>query len=293
MEQMLQVEGLRKMYPGFSLVDVSFALPKGYIMGLIGPNGAGKTTVIKAIMGLIRPEGGRIRVLGGDAIGEGAKVRARIGYVCDEPRYHEDVSLRDTARAYGAFYPTWDGELFASLAAEFDLPLQKTFKKLSMGMRIKFALAMAFAHRPDLLVMDEPTSGLDPVFRRGLLGRLRTFISEGERSVLLSTHITSDLEDIADTVTFINDGRVVFSEDMETLRENWAVVRGGDELLGDVLRPFLSTPRRRKHGVEALTSRAGQVRASATGTCVVERATLEDIMYFIKKEGRNGRESHT
>ena len=288
MEYILQVDDLRKDYPGFSLKGVSFSVPRGYIMGLIGPNGAGKTTIIKAIMGLIRAGGGEISALGMDAVVRGAEVRARVGFVCDEPRYHEDVRLRDTARAHAAFYSTWDWELFSTVAEEFELPLQKNFKTLSMGMRIKFSLAMAFAFHPELLIMDEPTTGLDPVFRRALLGRLRGFISDGTRSVLFSTHITSDLESVADMVTFIGDGQVVFSEDMEAIRENWGVVRGGEELLQGTMRPLLTAPRRGKFGVEALTSRVWEVRASLPAECVLERASLEDIMYYIKKGGSNG-----
>ncbi len=290
MEYMLRVDDLRKDYAGFSLNGVSFLVPQGYIMGLIGPNGAGKTTIIKLIMGLVKAHGGEIRAFGMDAFRHGAEIRARVGFVCDEPRYHEDVALRDIVRAYSAFYGTWDDALFSSLTEEFELPLRKTFKTLSMGMRIKFSLAMAFAYHPDLLIMDEPTTGLDPVFRRILLGRLRNFIEDGRHSVLFSTHITSDLESVADMVTFIHEGRVVFSQTMEAVRENWAVVKGGEDLMEGPLRTLLTAPRRGEFGVEALTSQALQVRRIPTEGCVLERASLEDIMYYVKKEGSNGRQ---
>jgi len=294
MEDALTITGLCKRYAGgFALRDVSFTVPRGYIMGLIGPNGAGKTTVIKLIMNLIRREAGHIQVYGLETTEHEAEAKSRIGYVSDEPHYYDDVKLRDTASAYAGFYKRWDRELFESLAREFELPLSKTFKRLSQGMRIKFSLAMAFAHHPDLLVMDEPTTGLDPVFRERLLDRLSEFISDGERSVLFSTHITADLEEKADFVTFINRGKVMFSQPLDQVHENYAVVKGGEELLEGGRGELLSGVHRGQYGIEALTSRAGLLRQSMTQAAIIERASLEDIMYFAKKEEDSDLQNHS
>ena len=202
-------------------------------MGLIGPNGAGKTTIIKLIMNIIRRDNGEIKIFGRDNLKEEARVKSRIGFVCDEPHFYEDVLLKDIKSAYACFFDKWDEALFLSLIKDFELPLKKKFKTLSQGMRIKFTLALALSHHPKLLVMDEPTSGLDPVFRHQLLDRLSTFIEDGQKSVLFSTHITSDLETTADFVTFIHNGRVMFSETLDDIRENWAVAKGGEELLSE------------------------------------------------------------
>ena len=289
MEKSIHIQGLKKEYRDFKLREVSFSLPGGYIMGLIGPNGAGKTTIIKLIMNLIHRDAGQIQILGKDNVKSETEVKARIGYVSDEPHYYEDVSLRDTAKAHSLFYSTWDEDLFSSLMERFDLPIKKTFKSLSQGMRIKFALALAFSHHPDLLIMDEPTTGLDPVFRRGLLDMLSEFIQDDRRSVLFSTHITSDLEGIADYVTFIHNGRIVFSQTLDELRENWRVVKGGEELLTPERLPLLTSFKKGDFGIEALTGNVKLWQKNMPSTCVVESASLEDIMYFIKKGAGNGR----
>ena len=178
MENALDLSGVQKTFKGFSLKDVSFQLPKGYVMGLVGPNGAGKTTLIKLIMNLMAPEAGEIKILGLDSRTQEAEAKARIGFVYDVMPFYSDVSLWNTKRAVAPFYEKWDEGLFMELAGTFDLPLKKKVKSLSQGMRTKFALALALSHGAELLILDEPTTGLDPVFRRellhGLSGLLRT-----------------------------------------------------------------------------------------------------------------------
>lgn len=293
MEKILEIQNLNKGYKGFRLDDVSFSLPRGYIMGLIGPNGAGKTTIIKLIMNIIKRDSGKIRIFGDDNLKKEAQVKSRIGFVCDEPHFYEDVKLQDIKAAYSRFYDTWDDALFISLIEDFELPLKKKFKTLSQGMRIKFTLALALSHHPELLVMDEPTTGLDPVFRHQLLDRLSHFIENGQNSVLFSTHITSDLETTADFVTFVRKGRMMFSETLDDIRENWAVAKGGEELLSDDCRPLFSGLKKSSFGIEALTNDSKRFRNMMPSTCVLEKASLEDIMYFVKKEGSNGRKNHS
>jgi len=283
MDYALEFDRSEKRYKGFALEPASFALPRGYIMGLIGPNGAGKTTLIKLALNLIRTDGGSIRVFGLDHRQHGKEVRARIGFVPDEPRYHEDIALKHLKAATAPFYAGWSETRFDELAGEFGLPLDKKFSKLSHGTKTKFALALALAHRPELLILDEPTSGLDPVFRRELLGLLGDLLQDDRVSVLFSTHITSDLERTADYITFLQNGRVVFSKPKDEILDTFVVVRGGLELLDARSRALFDGVRERNHGFEALTSRADEVRRCLGEAVTTERATLDDVMVLMRE----------
>ena len=287
MEHALELSNVRKAYKGFALRDVTLTLQSGYIMGLIGANGAGKTTLIKLIMGLARRDAGVIRVLGAEDLERSPRVKARIGFVPDEPAYVADASLATIAATTAPFYPEWDQKRFVALAAELELPLGKKFKTLSHGTKTKFSLSLALSLGAELLVLDEPTSGLDPVFRRELLSRLSGVIQDGRAAVLYSTHITSDLERVADFVTFLRDGAVVFSSTRDEVLDRWGVIRGGSELLDPSLRDLLAGVRVREHSVEALTSRLPEARARLGAGGVVERATLEDIMALLGEEARH------
>ncbi len=279
----LEVRNLRKRYKGFTLDGVSFTVPAGTIMGLVGANGAGKTTIIKLILNLVRRDGGAIEVFGRDLLAHEKEIKARIGFVHETPAFVEDALLKDLSAAVAPFYPKWDGSLFRSLAAEFGLPLDKKFKKLSHGTKMKFSLALALAHGADLLILDEPTSGLDPVFRRELLERLSGILQDEGKAVLFSTHITSDLEKIADYITLIHDGALVFSLPKDDVRDSWAVVKGGSELLSPPLRALFKAVRETPYGVEALTSAAGRAKADLPAGAVLDRASVEDIMLFFEE----------
>jgi ABC-2 type transport system ATP-binding protein len=277
----VRISRLRKRYPGFLLQDVSFALPSGYVMGLVGPNGAGKTTIVKLMMNLIRPDGGKIEIFGLDHRHHEEEVKARIGWVYDVPPFYGDVSLRDTKRAIALFYSRWNEVLFGELATRFRLPMRKRVKTLSNGMRTKFALALALSHDADLLVLDEPTTGLDPVFRRELLHGLSDLLADERKSILFSTHITTDLERIADYVTFIREGRVTLSASREELAERWGVVRGGEEILKAMDPNTRYGARRHAHGVDVLTSDAMAARRAFGTRAVVDPATFEDIVVLM------------
>jgi ABC-2 type transport system ATP-binding protein len=283
MEHALEIKGLCKEYVDFALKDVSLTLPQGTIMGLVGPNGAGKTTVIKLILNLTRREAGEVRIFGKDAVVHEKEVKARIGFVHETPSLVEDAPLKALAAAVAPFYKGWDEVQFHSLCAEFGLPLDKKFKKLSHGMKMKFLLALALSHGADLLILDEPTSGLDPVFRRELLERLSDLIQDERKAVLFSTHITSDLEATADYITFLHDGEVVFSLPKDEVRETWGVVKGGRELLNGAVRPLFKGVRETPFGVEALTADIPAVRSAVPSGTLIERATIEDIMVFMDK----------
>ncbi len=257
----LEIKGLRKEYKGFALKDVSFSLPSGFIMGLIGPNGAGKTTIIKLIMNLIRRNAGEIKVLGLDNIRSETEIKSRIGFVYDNPYFYDDISLKTLRSVIAPFYASWDEALFQKLA-------------------------IALSHDADLLILDEPTAGLDPVFRIELLDRLASLMEDERKSVLFSTHITTDLERIADYITFIRDGEIVFTAAKDELLENWAVLKTGGDRFDAAAVPGLKGYRRGEYGVEALTSDAPAARQAIRQDDILERASLEDIMFFMTKGER-------
>ena len=284
MDSILEVRGLDKSYEGFALRGVSFSLPRGYIMGLIGPNGAGKTTIIRLILGLARPDGGEIRALGLDVATDGAAIRSRIGFVHEAPTFYLHLTVAGLASIVAPFYPRWDAALFRRLASEFELPPGKRIYALSRGMRMKLALALALSHDAELLVLDEPTSGLDPVFRRELLERLSVYIQDGNRSVLFSTQITSDLERVADYITFIQGGHLVFSATRDEVKDRWGLVKGGLELLDERHRSFLRGIETSAFSFTAITDDVEAARQRFSGRdVVIERASLEDVMFYLSK----------
>ena len=284
MDSILEVRGLEKSYEGFTLRGVSFSLPRGYIMGLIGPNGAGKTTTIRLILGLARPDRGEIRALGLDASTGGAAIRSRIGFVHEAPSFYLHLTVAGLASIVARFYPRWDAGLFRRLAWEFQLPPGKRVYALSRGMRTKLALALALSHDAELLVLDEPTSGLDPVFRRELLERLSAYIQDGNRSVLFSTQITSDLERVADYITFIQDGQLVFSATRDEVKDRWGLVKGGLELLDERHRRFFRGIETSAFSFTAVTDDVEAARRRFSGRdVVIEQASLEDVMFYLSK----------
>jgi len=280
----IEVTGLRKRFKGFALNDVTFNLPRGFIGGLIGPNGAGKTTIIKTIMNLVRADAGAVRIFGLDHRAHEVEVKSRIGFVYDVPGFWGDMSLNAHRRALGPFYPRWNDEVFDRLASEFALPLTKPFKALSHGMQTKFALAMALSHDADLLIMDEPTAGLDPLFRRELLQRLSALLQDAGKSVLFSTHITSDLSRIADFITLIRHGEVAFSLPKDELLDQWAVARGDAAMLSRIDPAILRGSRRRAFGVEALVSDVAALRHGLGPEVVIDKPSLDDVMVLMTGE---------
>lgn len=283
MDNAIEIQGLRKEYKGFRLDDVSFNVPQGYIMGLIGPNGAGKTTIVKLIMNLIRRDAGEVRVFGMDNLRHEPEVKARIGFVYDAPRFPEDLRLETIASAISAFYEKWDGRRFRNILEEFQLSPRQVFKKLSHGMKMKFSLAIALTHDADLILMDEPTAGLDPVFRFDLLTKLRALIQDERKTVLFSSHITSDLERVADFVTFVHKGRLVFSAAKDDILETWGVVRASGDGISPAEVPGARGFRRTEHSLGVLTSDIAAARSRFGASVVCDMASLEDIMFFISK----------
>lgn len=280
MDYILEVNNLRKEFKKFTLKDISFKLEPGYIMGFIGPNGAGKSTTIKLIMNLLKLDGGEIKVFGLDHKKHEKEIKDRIGFVYDENYYYEDLTIKQMKNIVASFYSKWDDATFNDYIEQFDLDPKSKIKTLSKGMKMKFSLAVALSHNADLIIMDEPTSGLDPVFRREILDILYNVIQDETKSIFFSTHITTDLEKIADYITFINKGSIVFSETKDEVLENYSVVKGGTDLLDrDTKKEFIGL-KETNVGFEGLTNNKDKVKRLFGEQVLIERATLEDIMFY-------------
>lgn len=287
MENIIEIKNLKKTYKNFAIDNLSFSLPRGYICGMIGPNGAGKTTIIKSIMNLIPRNGGSIDVFGLDNVINEVEIKARIGFVYDNPDFYSDSKLKTIKAIVAPFYKDWDEEKFGKFIESFQLPLNQKFKTLSQGMKMKFWLAVALSHNADLILLDEPTSGLDPVFRREFLEILSEIIQDENKSVLFSTHITSDLERIADYITFILNGSLIFSKPKDEVLEEWGIVKGGNELTDAKYKSFIKGYKKTSFGVEALTSNIKTAKSHFNSDTVFEKATLEDIMFYMSRGERN------
>lgn len=223
----LELKDVCKNFEEFSLSKVSFKLPKGFIMGFIGPNGAGKTTTIKLILNMLTRNDGSINVFELDNVDFETQIKDKIGVVMDNIFYQDEWKVSGVGKILKPFYSSWNQGTFEKLLSDFSLNGQKKIKDLSRGMKMKLMIACALSHNAELLILDEPTSGLDAVARNELLDILTSFIEDQNKSVLFSTHITADLERIADYITFINDGKILYSGTKDELLEKYLVVKGG------------------------------------------------------------------
>lgn len=223
----LAINGLTKKYQDFVLDDVSFSVPCGTIVGLIGENGAGKSTTINAILGLIKKDAGTISILGKQEEEIDNSIRNQIGVVFDGSNYPDVLSAKKLNNVFKKIYDTWDENRFYSLLREMSLPTDKKIKDFSKGMKMKLSIAVAFSHNSKLLILDEATSGLDPVVRDDILDMFLDFVQDENNSILVSSHITSDLEKVADYIVFIHKGKVVFCKSKDELRYKYGIIRCG------------------------------------------------------------------
>lgn len=280
MSTVLEVKNLEKSYDDFHLNKLNFKLEKGYVMGFIGPNGAGKSTTIKLIMNLIKKDSGSISVFGMNSVKDEKSIKEKIGFVYDENVFYGMLTIKEMKNIVSVFYSKWDENKFQQYIRHFELNPNKPIDKLSKGMKIKFALALALSHGAELIIMDEPTSGLDPAFRSELMDILYNIIQDEEMSIFFSTHITTDLEKIADYITFINKGNMIFSEAKDEVLERYAIVKGASKLLdSDTRREFIGI-RETASGFEALTDNKEKAKILFRDSCKIERASLEDIMVY-------------
>ncbi|GIN62204.1 ABC transporter ATP-binding protein [Robertmurraya siralis] len=280
MNKILEITNLCKNYKDFSIKNVNFSLERGYIMGFIGPNGAGKSTIIKLIMNLIKRDSGNINIFGLDNKKNEIAVKERIGFVYDENHFYEDLTVQEMKNIIRPFYSQWDENLFKRYVKDFGLPSKKQIKHLSKGMKMKFSLAIALSHNAELLLMDEPTSGLDPLIRSELLDVLQSLMQDENKSVFFSTHITSDLDKIADYITLVNNGEVILSKTKEELLEEYCVVKGSkDKLDSNIANRFIGI-KENQYGFEALSQNKDEILQYLGDSVIIEKPTLEDIMVF-------------
>lgn len=275
----IEIKGLEKRYDGFQLGSFDLTLPSGCIMGLVGENGAGKSTTIKLIMNVIGRDAGEISVLGVDnRSAEFRDVKEDIGVVLDEAYFPEVMSARNVGKVMALTYKNWDAAAFEGYLKKFSLAPDKIFKDYSRGMRMKLAIAAALSHGAKLLILDEATSGLDPMARDELLDIFNDFTRDENCSILLSSHIVSDLEKICDYIAFLHRGRLVLCEEKDRLLEEYALVRLPEERLSELSEESIISRRASGYGTEALVLRGGIPAAIPT-----EHTSLEDIILFLAK----------
>ncbi len=278
----LELMGVSKSFSGFKLDNISLSLPKGYIMGLVGPNGAGKTTTIQLILNMLEKDAGEILVFGNDNVKRENAIKQDIGVVFDSMFYVDSWTVKDTEKAVSIFYEGWKHDVFNEMVNRFELPQSKKLGEFSRGMQMKLMLACAFSHNAKLLILDEPTSGLDPVTRSEFLEILQEYIKDGERSILFSTHITTDLERVADYITLVNSGKLIFTGSMEDLLSSYRFIKGRPRDLTAELEKSIIGLRKTDIGFEGLISAK---EAAGYKNCVLDTATIDDIVISISKGG--------
>ena len=278
MENLIEIQGLCKHYKDFTLDHIDLTVPAGQIVGLIGENGAGKTTTLKALLGVIRPDGGSIRLLGGEA--KDPAVRSRVGVVFEDSYFYGGLTPRQIGHIMAGIHPTWDGGLFQDYCRRFELEETKPVKDFSRGMRMKMSLATALSHRPRLLVMDEATSGLDPVVRGEMLDLFLEFIQDEGRGILMSSHITGDLERIADQIAYSHRGKLLFQQDKDLLLEDMAILRCSAKDIDALPQNLVVARKDGAYGAAALVRHPQNVRRLLP-EAVLDRADIDEIMQFI------------
>ena len=276
MENLIEIQGLCKHYKDFTLDHIDLTVPAGQIVGLIGENGAGKTTTLKALLGVIRPDGGTIRLLGGDP-GDSA-VRGQVGAVFEDSYFYGGLTPRQIGRVMAGIHPTWDGGLFRDYCRRFELEESKPVKDFSRGMRMKLSLSTALASHPRLLLMDEATSGLDPVIRGEILDIFLTFIQDEGCGILLSSHITTDLERVADQIAYIHRGKLLFQRDKNELLEETAVVRSSAAELDRLPRDLVLVRRDGGLGGSAALVKDGAAARRLLPDAVIDRTSIDEMM---------------
>jgi ABC-2 type transport system ATP-binding protein len=280
---MLSVQNLCKKYTKFELKDVSFSLEPGYIMGFIGRNGAGKTTTLKAILNLVHTDSGSITVMGKEFRANELELKQKVGFILGGTSYYPKKRLRIITSVVRRFYKNWDESAYEDYLRRFELDESKRVDELSAGMKVKYALALALSHNASLLLLDEPTSGLDPVSRDDMLELFQALIEDGQRSILFSTQITSDLEKCADYVTYIREGRIVASAEKGEFLDGYRLVKGGKAQLTDALRSELIGFKEHAFGFTGLARAAAM---SDRHGLEVSAADIESIMIYFERENR-------
>ncbi len=278
-ENAIEISNLTKKYDGFTLNNISFAVPKGSIMGFIGQNGAGKTTTIKAILNIIKADGGSVKMLGLDNIKDEYEIKENIAAVFDELPFHDDFTPKTLSIMFSGLYSKWNEQQFFEYLDRFCLPKKKKLGKFSKGMKMKLQIAAALSHGAKLLVMDEATTGLDPVVRNEILDIFREYLQDEENSILMSSHITSDLEKIADSVTFIDKGKLLLTGYKDDILENHGVIKCTKADFKTIDKADYISARLNDFGVEVMVSDVSAAKKKYAGLNI-DKTTLEEIMLF-------------
>ncbi|WP_274307201.1 ABC transporter ATP-binding protein [Solibacillus daqui] len=282
MDAILEVKNLSKHYNSFSLNKVNLTIPKGSIVGLIGENGAGKTTTIKAIIGAIQKDGGEIKLFGRPFHTTNKEVMQQIAIVMEGSSFHEELSPRQMVKVLKGLYKKWNDATFNSYLRQFNVPATKKLKEFSKGMRMKLSIAIALSYDAKLLILDEPTSGLDPVVRNEILNIFQDFIIDEERAILLSSHITADLEKIADYITFIHNGEVILNDMKDDLIYNYGVVKCSEQQFNSLDLTHIIGYEKGQFAVQALVNNKQAVQHMYP-ELVIDAPTIDDIMlYYVR-----------
>jgi len=277
MGNILEVVGLNKSYKNFSLAEVSFTLPEDCITGFIGINGAGKTTTIRTILGLTQRTSGTIKVFGKDMEKNERELKNRIGVVLDDGRFYDELTMAEMKSIVAPAYSKWSEKDYKEYMDRFSLNPKQKIATLSKGMRMKFALTLALSHEAELLIMDEPTSGLDPLIRSQLLEIMKDYMKRGGKGVFFSTHITSDLDKVADMLILIHDGKILFEQEKDALMDGFRLVKGDIKALNAENRNLFLSVRENEFGFAGITDKLAEVRRSIPDV-LAEKPSIEDIM---------------
>ena len=282
MKNAIEIRKLKKKYDdNFELGEINLDIPSGYVIGLIGENGAGKTTLIKSILNIINIDSGDIKIFNKNNKDE-YLVKEDIGVVLDGMFFPEIMTINDINIVMKSIYKNWDSELFNKYLRKFKLSKSKKIKELSKGMRKKLEIVTALSHHPKLLILDEPTSGLDPVVRNDILEIFLDFIRDEEHTILFSTHITSDLEHIADKIVFIDNGKVILNENKDELLDNYGALKCSIDSFSKIDKDDIIRYKKNKYNYEILVSDRNKI-SKKYKDCVVDKITLEDLMILVIK----------
>ncbi len=283
-ENAIEINNLTKRYDGFTLDNISFSVPKGSIMGFIGQNGAGKTTTINSLLGIVNPDGGEIKLLGLDVKEHGDEAKKEVAAIFDLLPFNDDLNATQISRMLRGLWKEWNDETFRNYLERFRLPSKKKVGDFSKGMKMKLQIAAALSHNAKLLIMDEATTGLDPVVRNEILDIFLEYMQDGERSILMSSHITSDLEHIADMVTFIDKGRLLLSGYKDEILDSYGMVKCGKSDFSEFSREDYIAARVTDFGAQLLVPDRAAAEKKYSGV-MIEKTSLEEIMlYYVNRE---------
>ena len=288
-ENAIEIKGLTKRYDGFTLDNVSFDVPKGSIMGFIGQNGAGKTTTINALLNIVKKDEGEIKLLGLDSVKDEFEVKSQIAAVFDELPFDDRLNANDINKILREVFEQWSSETFFSYLDRFSLPRKKKFGKFSKGMKMKLQIASALSHNAKLLIMDEATTGLDPVVRNEILDIFLEYLQNEEHTILMSSHITSDLDKVADSVTFIDKGKLLISGYKDDILDSHGVLKCTKSDYKEIDPEDIISARLSDFGAEVMVADRAECSRKYSGA-VIDPTTLEEIMiYYVNRSKKEWR----